>query len=94
MFRPVLDFLMVEECDEESPVLMLPDNYQFEWVTAKVIHAGPGRRNGDGVLIPNLYKPGDVVVFAGKSAIRMKLNNVPYMMIGANNVLCVETENE
>jgi chaperonin GroES len=94
--RPLHDRLIVrrlEEGEQKSGRIIIPDTAKEKPQRGTVIAAGNGKGNDEGTRIPLDVKSGDVILF-GKYANEVKLDGEDYVILREDEVLAVIDDGE
>ncbi|HEX2461509.1 MAG TPA: co-chaperone GroES [Vicinamibacterales bacterium] len=89
--RPLHDRLIVrrlEEGEQKSGGIIIPDTAKEKPQRGTVIAAGSGKVNDEGTRIPLDVKVGDLILF-GKYASEVKLGGEEYLIMREDEVLAV-----
>jgi chaperonin GroES len=89
--RPLHDRLIVrrlEEGEQKSGGIIIPDTAKEKPQRGTVIAAGNGKVNDEGARIPLDVKVGDLILF-GKYASEVKLDGEDYVILREDEVLAV-----
>jgi len=92
--RPLNDRIVVEPLEQEeqtSSGLYLPETAKEKPQQGKVVAAGPGARDDAGKLIAMDVAEGDVVLFAKYAGTEVKMDGKKYLIMKENDVLGVVT---
>lgn len=90
--RPLCDKLWIEPIERETTTasgIVLPETAKEKPMEGKVLAAGPGARDKDGVHQPLDVKVGDRVLFAKYSGTEIKHNGVRYLIMPEKDVLAI-----
>jgi chaperonin GroES len=90
--RPLNDRLVVEPIEQEeqtSSGLFLPETAKEKPQQGKVIAAGPGARDEDGKRIVMDVQVGDTVLFAKYAGTEIKMDGKKYLIMKESDVLGV-----
>jgi chaperonin GroES len=89
--RPLHDRLIVrrlEEGEQKSGGIIIPDTAKEKPQRGTVIAAGSGKVNDEGTRVPLDVKTGDLILF-GKYASEVKLGDDDYLVMREDEVLAV-----
>jgi chaperonin GroES len=90
--RPLHDRLIVrrlEEGEQKSGGIIIPDTAKEKPQRGTVIAAGSGRVQKDGKRIPLDVKVGDMILFGKYTSQEVKLNGEEYLIMREDEVLAV-----
>jgi len=90
--RPLHDRLVVqrlEEGEQKTGEIVIPDTAKEKPQRGKVIYAGFGKVNGDGKRIPLDVKAGDLILFGKYTNPEVKLDGEEYLIMREDEVLAV-----
>jgi chaperonin GroES len=90
--RPLHDRILVrrlEEGEQHSGAIIIPDSAKEKPQRATVIAAGHGRLNDDGNRVELDVKAGDTILFGKYSGHEIKLDGVDYLIMKEDDVLAV-----
>lgn len=90
--KPLGDRLVakpVEQAEQTTSGLYLPETAKEKPQQAEVIAVGPGNRDEDGDRIPMDIKVGDIVLYAKYSGTNVKLDGVEYLILKETDVLAL-----
>ena len=95
-FKPLFDRLLIERTKDVDKVgdIIIPDSAQEKSRKGRVVAAGPGIRNADGVLMPLDVKVGDVVIFGYGIGMDVYIDGEEYLIIPEVDALAKITEHE
>jgi chaperonin GroES len=88
--RPLHDRILVqrlEEGEQQSGGIIIPDSAKEKPQRGKVIAAGNGRLNDDGERVKLDVKAGDTILFGKYSGQEIKLEGVEYLIMKEDEVL-------
>lgn len=85
--RVVLE--MIEDTNQTSGGIFIPDTAKERPQKAKVIAIGPGRRNEKGELEPMNVSIGDVVLFAKYGGTDIKIDGVELKILSEKDILAI-----
>ena len=88
--RPLGDKIVIsviEDNEQTSGGIFIPDSAKEKSQKGKVIAAGPGKVNDKGSRDPMDIKTGDVVLFAKYAGTDIKVNNENLKIMSAEDVL-------
>src|SRR5688572_7728376 len=91
--RPLHDRIIVQRLDDAAKglgVIVIPDSAKEKPQRAKVIAAGNGKTNDEGVRVPLDVKAGDTILFGKYSGQEIKLDGVDYLIMKEDEVLAIE----
>jgi len=90
MLKPLGDRVIVKPSQAKEKTksgIVLPDSAQDKPNEGEVVAVGPGRRTDDGQIIAINIKKGDVVVYAGYSGTKVKIDGDEYLIISESDIL-------
>ena len=90
--RPLHDRLIVqrlEEGEQKIGGIIIPDSAKEKPQQGKVIAAGIGKMNDDGVRVPLDVKAGDLILFGKYTSQEVKLDGEDYLIMREDEVLAV-----
>jgi chaperonin GroES len=90
--RPIHDRLIVERLEDPAQApgsIIVPDSAKEKPQRGKVLAAGLGKINKNGLRLPLDIKAGDVIVFGKYSGQEIKLEGVEYLIMKEDDVLAV-----
>jgi chaperonin GroES len=90
--RPLNDRLVVEPLEQEeqtSSGIFLPETAKEKPQQGKVIAAGPGARDEDGKRMALDVQVGDIVLFAKYAGTEIKMDGKKYLIMKESDVLGV-----
>jgi chaperonin GroES len=90
--KPLGDRLVakpVEQEDQTSTGIYLPETAKEKPQQGRVIAVGPGERNEKGERIPMDVQVGDTVLYARYSGTNIKLDGQEYLILRENDVLAI-----
>ena len=90
--RPLHDRLIVrrlEEGEQTSGRIIIPDSAKEKPQKGRVIAAGNGKVNDEGKRVPLDIKTGDLILFGKYSSQEIKLDGEEYLIMREDDVLAV-----
>ena len=90
--RPLHDRLIVqrlEEGEQKSGGIIIPDSAKEKPQRGTVIAAGNGRMNKDGKRVPLDVKAGDMILFGKYTSQEVKLDGEEYLILREDEVFAV-----
>ena len=89
--RPLHDRIIVQrvEASTQSGHIIVPDSAKEKPQQGKVIAAGNGRYNDEGVRVPLDVKAGDLVLFGEFTGQEVRLDGDDYLVMREDDVLAV-----
>jgi chaperonin GroES len=90
--RPLHNRLLVKRLDEESKTaggIIIPDTAKEKPQQAKVIAAGPGKRDDKGNVVAMTVKAGDKILFAKYSGSEVVLESEEHLILSEDDVLAI-----
>lgn len=79
----------IEEEQQYSGGIIIPDSAKEKGQTAKVVAAGPGSKKDDGTVVPLDVKEGDTVMIGKFSGNEISVNGEDYVILTEDEVLGV-----
>jgi chaperonin GroES len=89
---PIEDRVLVKVLEGEEKTasgIVLPDTAKERPQKGEILAAGPGRCDSKGKLIPMAVKEGDIVMFAKYAGTEIKLDEEPYLVMRASDLIGV-----
>lgn len=90
--KPLGDRLVAKPVEQEEQTSMgiyLPETAKEKPQQAEVIAVGPGARDEDGDRIAMDVQVGDIVLYAKYSGTNVKLNGTEYLILKESDVLAI-----
>ncbi len=90
--RPLHDRILIkrqEEKESRKGGIIIPDSAKEKPQEGKVIAVGNGKVNDDGKKIPLDVKTGDKILFGKYSGSEVTLDDVEYLILREEDVLCI-----
>src|SRR5438093_10359191 len=90
--RPLHDRIVVrrlEEGEQKSGAIIIPDTAREKPQRGEVIAAGNGKVKDDGKRVPLDVKPGDQILFGKYTSQEVKLDGQEYLIMREDEVLAV-----
>jgi chaperonin GroES len=90
--RPLNDRVLVKRLEEEVKTaggLYIPDSAKEKPTRGKVIAAGTGRANDEGVRKPLDVKAGDLILFGKYAGTEIKINGEELIIMREDDILAV-----
>ena len=90
--RPLHDRVLIkrlEEQDEKHGSIIIPDSAKEKPQEGKVIAVGNGKVSDEGKKIPLDVKTGDKILFGKYSGSEVTLDDVEYLILREEDVLCI-----
>ena len=90
MLKPLSDKVLVKPSKGEEKTksgILIPDTAKDKPNEGEVVAVGPGRKTEEGKLIAVDVKVGDVIVYAGYSGTKIKLNDDEYLILSESDIL-------
>jgi chaperonin GroES len=90
--RPLHSRLIVKRLDEDETTaggIIIPDTAKEKPSQGRVIHAGAGRRDDAGKLIPMEVQKGDRVLFSKYAGTDVTLDGDEHLIISEDDVLAI-----
>ena len=90
--RPLHDRLIVrriEEGEQQSGGIIIPDSAKEKPQRGTVIAAGNGRMNKEGKRVPLDVKVGDMILFGKYTSQEVKLDGEDYLILREDEILAV-----
>ena len=94
--RPLHDRIIVrrlEEGEQKSGAIIIPDTAKEKPQQGKVIAAGNGKVRDDGKRVPLDVKAGDLILFGKYTSQEVKLDGTEYLIMREDEVLAVIDRN-
>jgi chaperonin GroES len=81
--RPLGNHVLIQRAQAKTTKggLLIPESAQEKPKEGKVLAAGPGKTNDDGVVEKMTVKPGDTILFGGYSGTEVKLGEEDGLLI-------------
>ena len=90
--RPLHDRLIVrriEEGEQKSGAIIIPDTAKEKPQRGEVIAAGRGKMNDAGTRVPLDVKPGDQILFGKYTSQEVKVDGKDYLIMREDEVLAI-----
>src|SRR5215203_678885 len=90
--RPIHDRLIIERLEDPAQApgsIIVPDSAKEKPQRGKVLAAGLGKINKEGLRVPLDIKAGDIIVFGKYSGQEIKLEGVEYLIMKEDDVLAL-----
>lgn len=90
--RPLQNRIVVERIEEDeqkSGSIIIPDSAKEKPQEASVIAVGPGKRGDDGKILPLDVKVGDRILIGKYSGQEITVDGHDYVILGEDEVLAV-----
>jgi chaperonin GroES len=90
--RPLNDRVLVKRLEEETKTaggLFIPDSAKEKPTRGKIIAAGNGKSNDDGVRKALDVKPGDLILFGKYAGTEIKLDGEDLIIMREDDILAV-----
>jgi len=90
--RPLHNRLIVQRIEEDETTaggIIIPDTAKEKPSQGRVVHAGAGRRDDKGKLIPMEVQKGDRVLFSKYAGSEVKLEGEEHLIISEDDVLAI-----
>lgn len=90
--KPLGNRVVAERIEQEEQVsggIIIPDSAKEKGQTAKIIAAGPGSKKDDGTLVPLDVKVGDTVMIGKYSGNDITVNGEDYVILTEDDILGV-----
>ena len=90
--RPLHDRILIkrqEEKETKKGGIIIPDSAKEKPQEGKVIAVGNGKVNDEGKKIPLDVKTGDKILFGKYSGSEVTLDDVEYLILREEDVLCI-----
>ena len=91
--RPLHDRLIVQRLDDATDQIgsiIIPDSAKEKPQQGKVLAAGLGKANKDGMRLPLDVKAGDTILFGKYSGQEIKVEGVDYLIMKEDDVLAIQ----
>ncbi len=79
----------IEQEDQVSGGIIIPDSAKEKGQTAKIVAAGPGSKNDDGKVIPLDVKAGDTVMIGKYAGNEITVDGSDYVILTEDEILGV-----
>ena len=79
----------IEQEDQVSGGIIIPDSAKEKGQTAKIVAAGPGSKNDDGKVIPLDVKAGDTVMIGKYAGNEITVDGSDYVILTEDELLGV-----
>lgn len=90
--KPLGNRIVAERIEQEEQVsggIIIPDSAKEKGQTAKIIAAGPGSKKDDGTLVPLDVKVGDTVMIGKYSGNDITVDGDDYVILTEDDILGV-----
>ena len=90
MLKPLADKVLVRPSKGEEKTksgIVLPETAKDKPNEGEVVAVGPGRKTEDGTMIPMDVKTKDIVIYAGYSGTKIKIDEEDYLIISESDIL-------
>ena len=90
MLKPLSDKVLVKPSKGEEKTksgILIPDTAKDKPNEGAVVAVGPGRKTEEGKLIAIDVNVGDIIVYAGYSGTKIKLNDEEYLILSESDIL-------
>jgi chaperonin GroES len=90
--RPLNDRVLVKRLEEETKTaggLFIPDSAKEKPTRGKIIAAGNGKSNDDGVRKPLDVKAGDLILFGKYTGTEIKIDGEDLIIMREDDILAV-----
>ena len=90
MLKPLSDKVLVKPSKGEEKTksgILIPDTAKDKPNEGAVVAVGPGRKSEEGKLLPIDVNVGDIIVYAGYSGTKIKLNDEEYLILSESDIL-------
>ena len=90
--RPLHDRILIkrqEEKETRKGGIIIPDSAKEKPQEGKVVAVGNGKVNDDGKKVPLDVKTGDKILFGKYSGSEVTLDDVEYLILREEDVLCI-----
>jgi chaperonin GroES len=90
--RPLNDRVLVKRLEEETKTaggLFIPDSAKEKPTRGKIIAAGNGKSNDDGVRKPLDVKAGDLILFGKYAGTEIKIDGEDLIIMREDDILAV-----
>ena len=91
-FRPLHDRVLVRRVEAEEKTaggIIIPDTAKEKPQEGEVVSVGTGARADDGKITPLDVKTGDKILFGKYSGSEVTLDDVEYLILREEDVLCI-----
>lgn len=92
MLQPIHDRILVKPLNPETTTksgIVIPDNAQEKPGKGTVVKTGKGRVLENGTVVSLEVKENDVVLYGKHAGQQIKIDNVEYVVLKEEDVLCV-----
>lgn len=79
----------IEQAEQVSGGIIIPDSAKEKGQTAKIIAAGPGSKKDDGTVVPLDVKVGDTVMIGKYSGNDITVDGEDYVILTEDDILGV-----
>ena len=93
--QPLGNRVVAERIEQEEQVsggIIIPDSAKEKGQTAKIIAAGPGSKKDDGAVVPLDVKVGDTVMIGKYAGNDITINGEDYVILTEDDILGVIEE--
>lgn len=93
--QPLGNRVVAERIEQEEQVsggIIIPDSAKEKGQTAKIIAAGPGSKKDDGTVVPLDVKVGDTVMIGKYAGNDITINGEDYVILTEDDILGVIEE--
>jgi chaperonin GroES len=90
--KPLGDRILVlrlEEAEVKKGGIIIPDTAKEKPMEAKVVEAGPGKRDENGKVIPMQVKKGDKVLIGKYAGTEVTINDKEHLIVREEDVLAI-----
>jgi len=90
MLKPLGDRVLVKPSKGEEKTksgIVLPDTAKDKPNEGEVVAVGTGRKTDEGKVIAMDVKVGDIVIYAGYSGTKVKVEEIEYLIIKEDDIL-------
>lgn len=90
--KPLADYLLIEPIEGETKLpsgIVIPDSAKEKPQEGKVIAHGPGRRDGEGNIVPMGIKTGDVVMYKKWGGTEIKVEGKDLLLVKEEDLLAI-----
>ena len=92
VIQPLGNRIVAERIEQEEQVsggIIIPDSAKEKGQTAKIIAAGPGSKKDDGTVIPLDVKAGDTVMISKYAGNEITVDGSDYVIMTEDDILGV-----
>lgn len=79
----------IEQAEQYSGGIIIPDSAKEKGQTAKIVAAGPGSKKDDGTVVPLDVKAGDIVMIEKFARNEITVDGTDYVILTEDDILGV-----